>query len=68
MKRIYTILRTSSVVTCLGIAIFALPLPAHAGRVHVSSGIGDPVSVVVAPQPVFVQPAPVVVVPSPIVV
>ena len=75
MKRIRTVLRTFGVVTLLGLASLALPLPAHAGGLHVSIGLGlpflvavFPAPVVVAPQPVIVQSAPVVVVQPPVVV
>jgi len=62
MKHLSPVLRTFGVVTFLGIASLALlPLPAHAGGVHVSFGFGLPVPVVVAPQPVYVPPVPVVV-------
>ncbi len=47
-------------------ASLALPLPASAGGVHVSIGLGVPVypaPVVVAPPPAVVYPAPVVVAP-----
>ena len=65
MQRISPVLRTFGVVTFLGLASLALlPLPAHAGGVHVSFGFGLPVPVVVAPQPVYVPPAPVVVEPG----
>src|SRR5262245_52338098 len=61
MKRLSSVIRTFSVVTFLGLASLALlPLPAHAGGVHVSFGVGLPVPAVVAPQPVYVSPAPVV--------
>src|SRR6266498_5559961 len=66
MKRISTLVRTLWVVTLVGITSLALPLPAQAGGVHVSIGVGLPV--VVAPAPVIVQPAPVVVVPQPVIV
>ena len=51
-------------------ASLALPLPASAGGVHVSIGLGVPVypaPVVVAPPPAVVYPAPVVVAPPPVV-
>src|SRR6266487_1866046 len=66
MQRISTLVRTLGVVTLVGMTSFAPPLPAQAGGVHVSVGVGLPV--VVAPAPVVVQPAPVVVVPQPVIV
>ena len=68
MKRMSTLLRTFGVVTLLGIATLALPLPAHAGGVHVSIGFGLPFPVVVAPQPVVVVPQPVIVQQAPVIV
>jgi hypothetical protein len=59
----------SALVTCLVVA--ALALPAHAGGVRVSIGIGVPVypaPVVVAPPPAVVYPAPVIVTRPPVVV
>ena len=62
MKRLSPVLRAFGVVTFLGLVSLALlPLPAHAGGVHVSFGFGLPAPVLVAPQPVYVPPAPVVV-------
>ena len=55
---------------CMGMASLALPLPAHAGRLHVSIGLGVPVypaPVVVAPPPAVVYSAPVVVAQPPVV-
>jgi len=65
MKCMNTLVRTLGVVTLVGMASLALPLPAQAGGVHVSIGVGLPV--VVAPAPVIVQPAPVVL-PQPVIV
>ena len=55
----------------MGIASLALPLPAHAGGLHVDIGLEIPVPappVVVAPYPVIIQPAPVIVQRAPVVV
>jgi hypothetical protein len=51
----------------LGLSIIALiaPLPAHAGGVHLSIGIGIPAPVYVAPPPAVVYPAPVLIQPPP---
>lgn len=69
MKRLSTFLRTSGMVGFLGIASLALSLPAHAGGLHVSIGVGLPFPVAVVPAPVVVAPAPPVVVqPVPVVV
>ena len=61
MQRMSTLVRTLGIVGVCGLAALALPLPAHAGGVHVSVGFGLPWSVVVAPAPVVVAPRPVVV-------
>jgi hypothetical protein len=71
MKRMRPLLWTFGMMTFFGMASLALPLPAHAGGLHVSIGIGVPVypaPVVVAPAPVVVYPAPVVVARFPVVV
>jgi hypothetical protein len=65
MQCMKTLVRTLGVVTLVGMASLALPVPAQAGGVHVSIGVGLPV--VVAPAPVMVHPAPVVV-PQPVIV
>jgi len=74
MQRMSTRVRTLGIVGVCGLAALALPLPAHAGGVHVSVGFGLPWPVVVAPAPVVVArptvvyTAPVVVYPAPVVV
>src|SRR5438128_2635528 len=42
MQRITTLVRTLGVVTLVGMTSFAPPLPARAGGVHVSVGVGLP--------------------------
>jgi hypothetical protein len=59
MKWVSMLVRTLGVGTLVGLASLALPVPAQAGGVQVSIGVGLPV--VVAPAPVMVQPAPMVV-------
>src|SRR2546426_12316936 len=66
MKCMNTLVRALGVVTLVGITSLALPVPAQAGGVHVSIGVGLPV--VVAPAPVVVAPPPAVVYPTPVVV
>ena len=70
MKRIRTILRTCGMVAVLGLATLALPLPAHAGGVHIDIGLPLllPFPIFVAPAPIFVAPPPEVVYPAPVVV
>src|SRR2546430_347091 len=68
MKCMNTLVRTLGVVTLVGMASLALPVPAQAGGVQVSIGVGLPFPGVVYPAPVIVQPAPVVVVPQPFIV
>jgi hypothetical protein len=54
----------------IGMTSLALPLPAHAGGLHVSIGLGVPVypaPIVVAPPPAVVYPAPVIVTQPPVV-
>jgi hypothetical protein len=64
MQRIRTILRTCGMVAVLGLATLALPLPAHAGGVHIDIGLPLPFPIFVAPAPIFVAPPPVVVRPG----
>ena len=68
MQRIRMFLRTCGLVGCCGLAALVLPLPAHAGDVHVSIGPSVPVAVVVPPAPVVVAPPPAVIYPAPVVV
>jgi hypothetical protein len=65
MKWMNTFVHTLGMVTLVGMASLVLPVPAQAGGVHVSIGVGLPV--VVAPAPVIVERAPVVV-PQPVIV
>ena len=67
MKLVH-MLRIASLATCLGMASFALPQPAHA-RVHLAIGFGLPIPVTILPAPpVVVRPAPVVVARPPVVI
>jgi hypothetical protein len=69
MEHIRTFPQVFSLVMFLGIASLVLPLTAHAGRLHVSVGLGLPVPVVVAPTPVVItRPQPVIVPSAPVVV
>ena len=62
MQRIRTLPWIFGLAMLLGIASLALPLPAHAGGLRVSIGLGPQVPVVVAPAPVVVtRPQPVIV-------
>jgi len=49
----------------VGMTIWLMPRPAHAGGVHLSIGVGIPAPVYVVPPPVIVQPAPVIIQPEP---
>ena len=77
MTRMQTVLWSLGVLCGVGIMLSGLlrPVPAEAGGLHVSIGLGIPVPVgvvpapvVVAPAPIIVQQPPVVVVPSPVIV
>jgi hypothetical protein len=63
MQRMRTLLRTFGLASFFGLAALALPLPAHAGGMHVDIGLSLPLPfpVVVAPLPAVVYPAPAVV-------
>jgi len=59
MQRIRMLIRTFGLVSLFGMAALALPLPAHAGGMHVDLGLSLPLPfpVVVAPPPAVVYPA-----------
>lgn len=77
MKRVSTVLWTLGGLTCLGIGLagLAMPAPAHAGDLHLSIGLGIPLPVevvaspfVVAPARIIVRPAPIITYPPPVVI
>jgi hypothetical protein len=66
MPRMSTLVRMLGISGVFGLAALALPLPTHAGGVHVSVGFGRPWPVIVQPAPVVVA-RPTVVYPAPVI-
>jgi hypothetical protein len=66
MPRMSTLVRMLGIAGVFGLAALALPLPTHAGGVHVSVGFGRPWPVIVQPAPVVVA-RPTVVYPAPVI-
>jgi hypothetical protein len=70
MKHRRVLSLTAGVLLGLGVSIatWAMPQSAHAGKLHLSIGIGIPAPVYVAPPPVIAHPAPIIVHPAPVIV